>query len=145
MHSRRVDNMEDETWKKASGRGKPGIEPAIPRGMPANIDTKLYLVGQLHYDGRQWEFQGIFSTAQRADTACVDASYFYTEVTLNQELPHKTVHMDNICFPRCEIPTQSYYVVCPIHGVWCTTHDIDNVADKCMLCGSELSFKPMYP
>ena len=29
------DNMTDDTiWKKASGRGKPGAEPAVPRGVP---------------------------------------------------------------------------------------------------------------
>ena len=27
--------MTDDTiWKKASGRGKPGAEPAVPRGVP---------------------------------------------------------------------------------------------------------------
>ena len=144
MHSRHVDDMEDKTWK-ASGRGKPGPEPPIPRGMPTNNNAKLYLVGQLHYGGRPWEFQGIFDTVLLADIACVDESYFYTEVTLNQELPYKTTYMEDICFPRCEISGQAYYVICPIHGVWCTTYDIDNVADECMLCGSELSFEPMYP
>jgi len=29
---------DDIVWKKASGRGKPGPEPSIPRGVP-NADT----------------------------------------------------------------------------------------------------------
>jgi len=29
---------DDDVWKKASGRGKPGPEPPIPRGVP-NTDT----------------------------------------------------------------------------------------------------------
>ena len=33
------DTMTDDiVWKKASGRGKPGPEPSIPRGVP-NADT----------------------------------------------------------------------------------------------------------
>ena len=29
----------DETWRKASGRGRPGQEPPIPRGLPSTQDT----------------------------------------------------------------------------------------------------------
>ena len=140
-----MTNPRDEIWKKASGRGKPGPEPTIPNGLPhtdnhdsstTHLQKNVYLVGQIRHESK-WEFQGVFSTKELADYACKHPNYFYTEVTLNQELPHETTDMDNICFPRC---TQPYYVICPMHGVLCTTYDRENVDTRCSICGSELSF-----
>lgn len=62
--------------------------------------NEAYLVGQIRV-GEQWEFQGMFSTEELADNACIHQNYFYIKVELDKELSHETTYMDNICFPRC--------------------------------------------
>ncbi|MHC1599555.1 MAG: hypothetical protein ACXQS5_01855, partial [Candidatus Methanospirareceae archaeon] len=92
------------------------------------MTEKMFLVGQIGEECGIWKFQGIFSTKERADDACKRPNYFYTEVEFDKELPHEKTNMDDIWFPRCEIPNQAYYVVCPVHGVWCTTCNREEVA-----------------
>ena len=50
--------------------------------------SSLYLCGQIHYEG--WDFQGIFSTKQKALDACVNPNYFVTRVTLDEEAPEES-------------------------------------------------------
>lgn len=64
--------------------------------MPPSL---LFLVGQMLYDEHGWSFQGIFDSENLAIKACRDANYFYTAVSMNEELPHETTVMADACFP----------------------------------------------
>lgn len=53
--------------------------------------NEIFVVGQLfEEEGKQWEFQGVFSTKELAEAACRDWTYFVGSAVLDQELPHGT-------------------------------------------------------
>lgn len=52
----------------------------------------LWIVGRtLDWQISSWEFAGVFSTEDKAVSACRDATYFIGEATLDEELPHETI------------------------------------------------------
>ena len=53
--------------------------------------STLWLVGQHHEDGSQWDCQGIFSSEKLAIAACKDYKYFVGPLELDQELPEETM------------------------------------------------------
>lgn len=68
-------------WKRGQdhdGLLEKGTEPTV-----------LWIVGQIR-EGAQWEFQGVFSTEERAVAACRTEDYFVARVGLDAELPHET-------------------------------------------------------
>lgn len=51
---------------------------------------KMYMVGQqipTRENPERWELQGIFSTVEKAVVACRTRNFFYTEMTMDEELP----------------------------------------------------------
>ncbi len=61
---------------------------------------ELWLCGQAKSeDGRCWEFQGIFSTKEKAIAACRHEWYFIAPVELDAELPDETVEMAGAYYP----------------------------------------------
>lgn len=57
-------------------------------------ENKLWLCGQLKggtFPHSFWDFQGIFSTREKASQACRDINYFIYPVQLDLELPDETV------------------------------------------------------
>jgi hypothetical protein len=62
----------------------------------------LWICGRLTHgyqeSGSPWEFQGVFSSEEKAVEACRDWSYFIFTAALDEALPHET------CFPK-----QCYY------------------------------------
>ena len=46
------------------------------------------------------EFQGVFSTEQKAIDACRDENYFMAPVKLDKELPHESIQMNGGCYPK---------------------------------------------
>jgi hypothetical protein len=56
-------------------------------------DQTLWLVGQYKGEsdiGRVGEFQGVFSTQQKAEAACRDRNYWVMPLTLDKEYPHES-------------------------------------------------------
>jgi hypothetical protein len=65
---------------------------------------KLFLVGQTYSEIiREWDFQGVFDSEDKAINACKTAAYFYWPIKLNQELPKETFAMDGIIYPLAEV------------------------------------------
>jgi len=53
--------------------------------------TNIYLVEKvIDEDFTKSEFQGIFSTKEKAIAACRDENYFWVEAILDEEQPHET-------------------------------------------------------
>lgn len=50
--------------------------------------------------GAVWEFSGVYDTVERADSACLDETYFYGPATLNEQIPHKSVEWPGCLYPR---------------------------------------------
>ena len=48
---------------------------------------KVWIVGQ--YRAPSWDFQGVFSTEEKAVAACRDANYFVAPAELDAEVPHQ--------------------------------------------------------
>ena len=46
-----------------------------------------------------WEFQGVFSTEEKAVAACRDHTYFVVPIELDQELAHETVEPAGCYYP----------------------------------------------
>ena len=65
-----------------------------------DIYPELWLVGQWRGD-YEWEFQGVFSSKEKAIAACRNNNYFLAPVYLNSECPDEKRGM-----PNCEYPTR---------------------------------------
>jgi len=63
----------------------------------------LYLVAQtrewISEDQVQWDFQGIFSTEEKAIAACRNWDYCYMPVKLDEELPDERYIPDGWIYP----------------------------------------------
>lgn len=57
----------------------------------------LWLVGQVR--GKDWEFQGVFSTEEKAIQACRNRNYFIAPIEVDTEAPDSAEP-----FPLCEYP-----------------------------------------
>lgn len=62
----------------------------------------VYIVGQ-YKENANWEFQGVFSTEEKAIEACVNDSYFIGPATLDRTLPEETCEWKNAYLPIREI------------------------------------------
>jgi len=66
---------------------------------------KLWLVGQYRSGGSRgvvdviWDFQGVFSTRDKAILACRNKNYFIAPITIDKEAPDETEPL-----PGCEYP-----------------------------------------
>jgi hypothetical protein len=60
--------------------------------------VNLWVVGQLKDD--DWDFQGVFSSEEKALAACKGPEYFVGPCTLDQEAPEETVDWPNGYLPR---------------------------------------------
>ena len=64
----------------------------------------LWLCGQyqgsLKTGATAWDFQGIFSTKDKAISACKGWGYFIAPVFLDMELPGESVIFPNLEYPR---------------------------------------------
>lgn len=53
--------------------------------------SKLFVVGQVtNEELKTWDFQGVFSTEEKAVAACRDWTYFVGPADLDAEVPHET-------------------------------------------------------
>lgn len=64
---------------------------------------KLWRVGQWKGHDKQWEWQGIFDSEEKAVNACRDGNYFVAPVILNEERPHETIFSDDLYYPKAGI------------------------------------------
>lgn len=62
---------------------------------------KLWLCGQ--HVGKSWEFQGVFSTRQKAIDACKTLNYFIAPIFLNEELPKEPVTFKDYEYPLVDL------------------------------------------
>ena len=49
-----------------------------------------------------WDFQGVFTSEERALEACKDRSYFVGPAVLNKELPYDTIEWPGHYYPKME-------------------------------------------
>jgi hypothetical protein len=70
---------------------------------------KLWIVGQfireVEVDGvvvKDWHFQGVFSTQEAAEAACVTDNYFVGPATLDAVLAHEEIQWENAYYPRLQ-------------------------------------------
>lgn len=61
----------------------------------------LYLVGRA-MSGDAFQFQGIFTSEEKAVAACRDATYFVGTAEVDQELPHEIEKWPEAWYPRLE-------------------------------------------
>lgn len=59
--------------------------------------TKLWVVGKFVYPS--WQFQGIFSTEEKAVSQCQDWYHFVGPVELDAELPKEAVSWPGCYYP----------------------------------------------
>ncbi len=52
---------------------------------------QLWIVGKSLGAASLWEFQGVFTSQEKAEAACHGPLYFVAPVVLNQVLPDETV------------------------------------------------------
>lgn len=67
------------------------------------MSRSVFLVGKYleqHEKGAVWEFQGVFTSEQKADEACVGPEYFYGPATLDKAIPDETVAWNGCVYPR---------------------------------------------
>lgn len=69
------------------------------------MKKKLWIVGQRKGEwkkgGSVWEFQGVFSSEDKADKACITTSYFYFSAMMDKELPLESSFPNDGKYPRC--------------------------------------------
>jgi len=53
-------------------------------------------------EGSVWEFQGIFSSREKAVNACISENYFIFSCELDLEIPKEKVPMPETCYPFAE-------------------------------------------
>lgn len=58
----------------------------------------IWIVGKV--TGPSWEFQGTFSSEERAIGACAGPEYFVAPAELDQELPRHSVAWPGVRFPH---------------------------------------------
>ena len=67
---------------------------------------KLWICGQLKGEwaeaGSIWEFQGVFSSDEKARNACRNENYFVFPAELDEELPNNSIFPDDACYPLLE-------------------------------------------
>jgi hypothetical protein len=65
---------------------------------------KLWLCGQAKGDyetgADRWEFQGIFSSEEKAINACLAENYFIYPVELDKEYPQESVIPEDGVYPK---------------------------------------------
>jgi hypothetical protein len=62
---------------------------------------KLWIVGQvISENGREWEFQGVFSTERKAIAACVKENYFIAPANLNEEFVEESILWVGAYYPK---------------------------------------------
>lgn len=61
--------------------------------------TVLWICGKAIKGKNKWEFQGIFSSEQKAISACRNKMYFIGEVILDEELPDETIEWKGAYYP----------------------------------------------
>lgn len=65
----------------------------------------IFIVGQFIAEtdrGNVWDFQGVFDSKEKAESACIDNSYFVAQHEMNKELPKKTYYWPNIYYPKAQ-------------------------------------------
>jgi hypothetical protein len=69
--------------------------------LQAQLDShaSLWLVGR-HVRGNHWDVQGIFSTREKAVSACKSARYFIFPLALDQELPEGSSEPFALEYPK---------------------------------------------
>jgi len=62
---------------------------------------KLWVVGKIKSEDNynEWDFQGVFDTALKAESACQDRLWFVGPVELNEELPAETFEWPESYYP----------------------------------------------
>ena len=67
---------------------------------------KIWICGQLKGEwiigNTPWEFQGAFSTIEKADKACLNESYFIFPGKLDEALPEDACMLESCIYPRIE-------------------------------------------
>ena len=62
----------------------------------------LWICGQWVND-KEWDFQGIFDSEQKAIDACTHDNYWIAPVKLNETYPQETVQMPGAYYPRLNL------------------------------------------
>lgn len=70
---------------------------------PPPVKDKVWIVGRvLDYKSCAWEFQGVFSSPEKAITACKNENWFVGEAVIDQGLPIESCEWINAHCP-CSI------------------------------------------
>jgi len=67
------------------------------------MNNNLWICGQIFSeDGHTWDFQGVFSTEEKAKAACKNDSYFIGPVVLDEEISEETIEWEGCYYPLYE-------------------------------------------
>ena len=62
---------------------------------------KLWVVGRNNDDsGKDWDFQGVFDTEDKAVAACISPMHFVGPVELNQTIPEESSEWPDSYYPK---------------------------------------------
>lgn len=61
----------------------------------------VYIVGKINpSNSREWEFEGVFSSQERAEKACLDRNYFIGPAVINRICEKVTVRWPDAYYPK---------------------------------------------
>lgn len=60
---------------------------------------KVFICGQIK-TWPTWEFQGVFSSQEKADKACINEHYFYFGADLDAEICEESMEAPGVIYPR---------------------------------------------
>lgn len=87
------------------------IEEGNKRRSKMDTKNRLWICGQLKGDwketGSVWEFQGIFSSNEKARNACRNEKYFIFSAQLDEELIDESYLPEDACYPLFDRSTKS--------------------------------------
>jgi hypothetical protein len=71
---------------------------------------KLWIVGKWHGENANWEFMGVFSTQEKAVTACLDRTYFLGSAILDEALPRELIDWKDFRYPSSTADNEMYII-----------------------------------
>jgi len=64
---------------------------------------KLFIVGKINPENhKEWIFQGVFDSKDKASQVCRDENYFIGPAVLNESLPHDDTDWPGAFYPERE-------------------------------------------
>jgi len=64
------------------------------------LERKVFVVGKVVGDSKDWEFQGVFTNFDLAKAACLEKNYFVGPAELDRRLPTDSMEWEGVVWPK---------------------------------------------